>query len=189
MAYFPLFISLEGLSCLVIGGGKVALRKVRVLQEYGANVTVVSPKICPEIEEIPGLTLKRRRFAEGDLEEMKIVFAASSDEECNRKAAGLCRERRIPINVADMAEECDFFFPALVKRGEVVVGVSTGGTSPAVAACVRRQVEEALPEDLGGFTEEMGKRRAKIREKGGSPEEKRQYLKEIEDYFDGRGKA
>lgn len=184
MAYFPLFVSLDGLSCLVIGGGKVALRKIKTLQEYGAEVTVVSPEICPEIEEIPGLKLIRKRFEEVDLKDIKIVFAASSEEQCNREAARLCREKKILINVADVAEKCDFFFPALVKRGDVVVGVSTGGKSPAIASGVRKAIDKALPQDLGAFTEEIGKLRKEIKDQGASTEGNLEYLKKIEDYFE-----
>ncbi|MGN0377861.1 MAG: bifunctional precorrin-2 dehydrogenase/sirohydrochlorin ferrochelatase [Suilimivivens sp.] len=188
MAYFPLFVSLDGYPCLVIGGGKVALRKIRTLQEYGAKVTVVSPEICQEIEEMTGVKLIRRKFKEEDLTERKLVFAASSDEECNTEAARLCREKGILINVADEAEKCDFFFPALVKRGDVTVGISTGGKSPAVASKVRKKIDKLLPEDLGSFTEEIGKRRKEIKDRGDSTEGNEEYLKLIEDYFEGERK-
>lgn len=187
MAYFPLFISLEGFPCLVIGGGKVALRKIKTLQEYGAEVTVVSPEFCPEIEGNSELKLIRRKFEEKDLKDIKIVFAASSDEDCNAQAAGLCRKMKIPVNVADVADKCDFFFPALVKRGDVVVGVSTGGKSPAVAAGVRKAIEKALPEDLDVFTEKIGRLRKEIKEKGDSTEGNTEYLKKVEDYFQSEG--
>lgn len=187
MAYFPLFVSLEGLPCLVIGGGKVAFRKIKTIQEYGAEVTVVSPEFCAEIERNPGLKLIRRKFEEKDLKDIKIVFAASSDADCNAEAARLCRDKKILINVADVADECDFFFPALVKRGEVVVGVSTGGKSPAIAAGVRKEIDRVLPEDLGAFTEEIGRLRKEIKDKGDSTEGNMQYLKKVEDYFKSAG--
>lgn len=184
MAYFPLFVSLDSLPCLVIGGGKVALRKVKTLQEYGARITVVAPEIHPEIEEMAGLTFIRRRFEERDLKGIRLVFAASSDEACNAEAARLCREKKILINVADVAEECDFFYPALVKRGDVVVGISTGGKSPAIASTVRKIIERVLPENLGAFTEKVGRVRKEIKDKGISTEGNEEYLKLINDYFD-----
>ncbi len=187
MAYFPLFVSLEGLPCLVIGGGKVAFRKIKTIQEYGAEVTVVSPEFCAEIERNPGLKLIRRKFEEKDLKDIKIVFAASSDADCNAEAARLCRDKKILINVADVADECDFFFPALVKRGEVVVGVSTGGKSPAIAAGVRKEIDRVLPEDLGAFTEKIGRLRKEIKDKGDSTEGNIKYLKKVEDYFKSAG--
>lgn len=183
MAYFPLFVSMEGLPCLVIGGGKVAFRKIKTLQEYGAEVTVVSPEFCPEIEESSGLKLIRRKFEEKDLKDIKIVFAASSDADCNAEAVRLCREKKILLNVADAAKKCDFFFPALVKRGDVVVGVSTGGKSPAIAAGVRKAIDRLLPEDLGAFTEKIGRLRKEIKDKGISTEGNIEYLRKAEDYF------
>lgn len=184
MAYFPLFVSLDKFPCLVIGGGKVALRKVRTLQEYGAEVTVVSPQIHSEMEALAGVKLIRRKFEEKDLGDIKIVFAASSDDACNREAVRLCREKGILVNVADAAKECDFFFPALVKRGDVVVGVSTGGKSPAIASGIRKEIDRVLPDNLGAFTEEIGRLRKKIRDSGDSAEGNREYLKRIENYFE-----
>lgn len=184
MAYFPLFVSLDFLPCLVIGGGKVALRKIKNLQEYGARITVVAPEIHPEIEKIAGLTFIRRKFEEKDLEGIRLVFAASSDEACNAEAAKMCRKRKILINVADVAEECDFFYPALVKRGDVVVGISTGGKSPAVASAVRKRIEEILPQNLGAFTEKAGRVRKEIKDKDISTEGNEEYLKMINGYFD-----
>jgi siroheme synthase-like protein len=183
MAYFPLFISLEDFPCLVIGGGRVALRKITLLLEYGARVMVAAPEILPEIEALPNVTLVRRKVQEQDLEGKRLVFAAASDRECNHWAAELCRARNIPVNVADVPGECDFYFPALVRRGDVVVGVSTGGTSPGIASAVRKEIEQILPEDLGAFADETGKIRTAIMEQGGSPQKDSAYQKRIEDYF------
>lgn len=187
MAYFPLFISMDELPCLVIGAGKVALRKVKTLLDYGARVTVVSPEIHPEIEEMTEIKLIRRRFREEDLAGIRLVFAASSDETCNEEAAELCREKGIMINVADQADRCDFFFPALVRRGDVVTGISTGGKSPAIAGCVRREIENCLPKDLGVFTEKMAELRNEIKKTGNSTEGNADYLSRIEEYFRDRG--
>lgn len=184
MAYFPLFISLEGIPCLVTGGGRVALRKILTLQKFGAVITVVSPEILPEIQELSGLRLIRRRFREQDLEGMAYLFAASSDERCNREAARLARKRKIPVNAADLPDDCDFFFPALVQRGDVVVGVSSGGKSPALAGRVRSLVDQALPGDLAGFAAQMGNMRSQIMEKGMSAGEDPAYRSKIEEYFE-----
>lgn len=184
MAYFPLFISLEGLPCLVIGGGRVALRKIRTLSEFGAQITVVAPEILPELEALSGLRLIRRRFEEKDLEHMSLVFAASSDQECNRKAARLARKKGIRVNAADLPEECDFFFPALVKRGDVTVGISTGGRIPAVAAGVRARIEQTLAEDLTEFSQQMGDMRKKIMESGACAKDHTGYQRRIKEYFE-----
>lgn len=183
MAYFPLFVSLDHLPCLVVGGGRVALRKVRTLLEYGAEVTVTAPELDAELEEVPGITIHKREFKESDLNDIQLVFAATSDEECNRKVSRLCRERRILINVADVPEECDFYFPALVRRGDVVVGVSTGGKSPAAAKKIKEKIDSCLPQSLSEFVEETGQLRTAILDRGEKAEENREYTKRVEDYF------
>jgi siroheme synthase-like protein len=184
MAYFPLFVSMEGVPCLVIGGGRVALRKILTLMEFGAAVTVVSPRLLPEIEALSGIKLVRRKFREQDLEGISFLFAASSDELCNRRAAQLGRERKIPVNAADLPGDCDFFFPALVRRGDVVVGVSSAGKSPALTGRVRALVERALPDDLAGFAGQMGSMRKEIMERGGTAGEDPAYRRKIEEYFE-----
>lgn len=183
MAYFPLFISMEHLPCLVVGGGKVALRKVKTLLEYGAKVTVVAPDLEKELEKIPGITIQKRKFISSDLDGMELVFAATSDEECSRRLSELCRERRILVNVADVPEECDFYFPALARRGDVVVGVSTGGKSPAAAKKIKEKIDACLPSSLSDFIEETGELRADILDSGQKPEENEEYNRQVEEYF------
>lgn len=187
MAFFPLFISLDELPCLVVGGGKVALRKVKTLLEYGAKVTVVAPRMESAFEHMEGVKIRKREFQETDLQGMQIVFAATSDQECNRYVSELCRKQKIFVNVADVPEECDFFFPALVRRKDVVVGISTGGKSPAVAKKIREELDGHLPHSLGDFVEEVGDLRTKIMDNGEKAEENQQYMERIDTYFKGTG--
>ncbi|MCI8326456.1 MAG: bifunctional precorrin-2 dehydrogenase/sirohydrochlorin ferrochelatase, partial [Lachnospiraceae bacterium] len=168
----------------VIGGGNVALRKVKTLLEYGANITVVAPKLHPELKEMSGLVLREREFEKSDLDGMRLVFAASSDGDCNRRVAGLCRERGILVNVADLPGECDFYFPALVRRADLVVGISTGGKSPAVAKKIREEFDRALPESLADFLEEMWELRTVILERGEPIQEDREYCDKLHNYFE-----
>ena len=133
MGYFPFFVDLEGQPGLIVGGGTVALRKADKLLPYGPHLTVVSPHILPELERIPGLTLSRREFSPADLDGMLFAIAATDDRGLNRRIAELCRERHIPVNAVDDREACSFLFPALVKRGDLSVGISTGGASPTAA--------------------------------------------------------
>ncbi len=152
MAYFPFFMEAEGMDCLIVGGGMVALRKVQVLTEYGASVRVVAPEICAEIREMAGqgdIAVFERSFELQDLEGAGAVVAATSDEALNRQISGECRRRRIPVNVVDVKEECSFIFPALVKEGDIVVGVSTGGASPAMARLLKQRIREVIPEGSG----------------------------------------
>ena len=153
MACFPFFVDLKGVPGLVIGGGRVALGKVERLLPFGPRLTVTAPAILPELEAVPGLTLRRRPFREEDLDGAAFVVAAAGPE-TDRRAAALCRERRIPVNVVDDREESTFFFPALLKRGELSVGVSTGGRSPSAAAYFRDRLAENLPEGVEDAVEE-----------------------------------
>lgn len=163
MAYFPFFMDLEGREGLVVGGGAVAARKIEKLLPYGPRLTVAAPELLPEIEALPGLILLRRAFDSAMLEGKRFVIAATDDREANREIAALCRERGIPVNAVDDKEECTFLFPALVKRGDLTVGVSTAGASPSAAAWVRRRVDEAVPEDFGELLDYLASLRPMVR--------------------------
>lgn len=163
MAYFPFFMDLKGREGLVVGGGAVAARKIEKLLPYGPRLTVAAPEILPEIEELPGLTLLRRAFDPAMLEGKFFVIAATDDREANREIAALCRERGTLVNAVDDKEQCTFLFPALVKRGDLTVGVSTAGASPSAAAWVKRRVDEAVPEDFGELLDYLASLRSMVR--------------------------
>lgn len=165
MGYFPFFVDLEGWEGLVVGGGAVALRKLQKLLPYGPRLTVAAPELLAEIEALPGLTRLRRSFAPAMLEGKGFVIAATDDREVNRGIAALCRERGIPVNAVDDKEQCTFLFPALVKRGDLTVGVSTAGASPSAAAWVGRRVSERLPEDFGELLDYLASLRPMVRKR------------------------
>ena len=160
MAYFPMCVDLTDQKCVVVGGGNVAERKVRQLIEFGAAVTVVSPKLTAgltELEQAGQLIWEKRPAGTGEdpaSAGIALVVAATDDQPVNRAVSEWCRSRRIPVNVVDEKELCTFFFPAVAKDGEVVVSASTGGTSPALAARLRRQLLDGL---LSGGGEAFGK--------------------------------
>ena len=163
MAYFPFFMDLEGREGLIVGGGAVAARKVRALLPYGPRLTVAAPEISPELEALPGLTLLRRAFAPAMLEGRFFAVAATDDREANREVAALCRARGVLVNAVDDREHCTFLFPALVKRGDLTVGVSTGGTSPSAAVWVKKRIAQGLPENLGDLLAYLGSLRPMVR--------------------------
>lgn len=164
MAWFPFFVSLEGASGLLVGGGRVALRKAEKLLRYGPRLTVVAPHICPELEQLAAaspMELHRRPFAESDLDgELTFVIAATGDRELNHGIARLCRRRRLLVNVVDDLQACGFLFPALVQRGRLSVGISTGGASPSAAIWLKEAIEGLLPEDFAGVLDRLASRRA-----------------------------
>ena len=139
MVCFPLFVDLNDKTALVVGGGPVAARKARVLLDYGPRVLVCAPRFVPELEQLSGAEL---------LEGVSLAVAATDDRQLNHAVAQLCRKHAIPVNVADSREDSTFLFPAVVRRGRLSVGISTGGASPAAAAYVRRTLEGQLPASL-----------------------------------------
>lgn len=149
MAYFPFFVDLAGRRGLIVGGGNVALRKAEKLLAYGPELTVVAPDIRPELAALPGVrTVCRAVMPEDITADLTFVVAASDDRERNHAVAALCREKNIPVNVADAPEEGSFLFPALVQRGPLSVGISTSGASPTAAVWLKEQTQALLPKRL-----------------------------------------
>ena len=171
MPLFPIFINLEGRRVLIVGGGHVALRKAERLSPYGADIFAVAPEFIPGFAGIPGVTLLERRFEPGDIEGAALVIAATDDGELNAAVSELCRWGNIPVNVVDDLEKCSFVFPALVQRGELSVGISTGGASPSAAQYVRRGVEQLVPEGFEGILDFLSAHRAEV--KAALPPERR----------------
>lgn len=202
MAYFPIFIEIEKKKCLVVGGGKVALRKVETLLRYDAQVHVVSREICEEIrallpleniheEELlpsPGDTNAGELLPEcscgpewplpDHFTGAALVVAATGSREVNHRVAQFCRERRIPVNVADAPEECTFFFPAVVKKGDISIGVNTGGKSPAVSSQVRRDIEKAIPDYYEAIADQLGVLREYVKSHVEREPDRRKILKQ-----------
>ena len=170
MASFPFFMDIEGQRCLIVGGGVVACRKVEVLLDYGPEIVVVSPEMTERMEayEETGagkVTLLRREYQEADLDCVDFVVAATADEELNRRISLACRERRIPVNVVDVREECSFIFPALIKDEDITVGISTGGSSPTIAQFLKAKFRAAIPEGFGRLAAELGTYRELVKER------------------------
>lgn len=149
MAYFPFFVELDGQEGLIVGGSTVAQRKIEKLLPYGSRLTVCAPDISRSIRAIPGLSLVERAFTPELLEGRAFVIAATDDPELNHHISRLCRERRVPVNVVDDRDYCSFLFPALVKRGSLSVGISTGGASPTGAIYLKKQIDAMIPERFG----------------------------------------
>ena len=149
MAYFPFFMEMEGTTGLIIGGGKRALHKVKKLLPYGAKLQLVSDQVLDEIKVLENVRITERCFREDDLNpEPDFVVIATEDESENRQIFEMCRKRKIPVNAVDDIEHCSYIFPALILRGDLSVGISTGGAGPAVCGEIKRQLEELLPENI-----------------------------------------
>jgi len=143
LKHYPIFLDLKDRPVLVVGAGKVALRKAKGLLEAGARVTVVAPEWEAEFDALP-VRMVARRFRASDLSGASLVFAATNDRLTNHRIGIAARGKGLFANVADSAEECSFIVPARVQRGVLQVAISTGGESPRISAEVRRKIEEAL---------------------------------------------
>ncbi len=177
MAYFPIFIELK--KCLVVGGGKVALRKIRVLKSFGAEITVVSPVFCDELTSIEGIILKTKYFDESDLIGQNMAFCAVDDIEVNDKIIQKCRENHILVNSALDGKMGDFAFPSVIKDDNFVIGISTSGKSPAFAKKIREKLLEILPSNLGEKLAQISKVRDAVLKNNMSPSECDEYQREI----------
>ncbi len=163
MAYFPMYIELEHVGCLIVGGGQVAVRKAEVLLDFGAGVTVVAPDIHADLRRNPKIICLLRQFQVQDLENTGLVVAATDDKELNHEISLQCRKRRIPVNTVDQKEDCTFIFPSYVKQGPVTAAVTSGGTSPVAAQYLKRQIEESFPQNLGDVAQLLGEVRPYVK--------------------------
>jgi precorrin-2 dehydrogenase/sirohydrochlorin ferrochelatase len=142
-SHYPIFLDLKDRPVLVVGAGKIALRKTRGLLEAGARVTVVAPEVLPEFDGLP-LRVLRRPFRVADLANAILVFAATDDRAVNHRIGIAAKGRGLFANIADSAPECDFIVPARLTRGDVQIAISTGGRSPRLSADLRRKLESVL---------------------------------------------
>ena len=143
MRHYPIYLDLRDRRVLVVGAGRVALRKTKGLLDSGARVTVVAPQWDEAFEDLP-VRLVRRRFRVSDLAGAVLAFAATDDRPTNHRIAVAAKARGIFANIADSAAECAFLVPARVERGGVQIAVSTGGVNPRMAAELRRKLEKFL---------------------------------------------
>jgi precorrin-2 dehydrogenase/sirohydrochlorin ferrochelatase len=145
MGYLPIFLAMERRRCVVIGGGDIAARKVSQLLAAGAQVTVISPRLVRALAilaESATITYHARKWERGDLRGFDLAFAATDDLGAHREISNEARELGVMLNVADEPELCDFIAPAVVRRGDLQIAISTSGASPATAARIRRELED-----------------------------------------------
>jgi precorrin-2 dehydrogenase/sirohydrochlorin ferrochelatase len=142
--YYPICLDLEGKCCLVVGGGKIAERKIVTLLDYGAKVRVVSPKVTSEITNLlrqGKIWYEEREFQPGDLTGAFLVIAATNIDQINKTVAREARRHGLLINVVDAPADSTFILPSVLKRGDLAISISTGGKSPALARKIRQDLE------------------------------------------------
>jgi precorrin-2 dehydrogenase / sirohydrochlorin ferrochelatase len=165
MALFPMFLKLTRRRCLVVGAGTVAEGKIASLLDAGARVRVVAPAATSTVSAWSRerrITLVRRKFDPADLDGVFLVIAATSSVAVHRKVFREARRRGVLCNAVDEPERCDFYYPAVVRRGQLQVAVSTGGQSPALAQRLRRELEVQFGPEYAAWVDELGRARAAL---------------------------
>jgi precorrin-2 dehydrogenase/sirohydrochlorin ferrochelatase len=179
MALFPMFVDIEGKNILIVGAGEVALRKIEKLIPFKPKLTVVAKEIVREeikkLAEENNIHLIERNFLFTDIDGKEIVIVAVDDINLQREIYNYCVRRKIPVNSVDSPNYCTFIFPAYVKRGDIVVGITTSGNAPGLSGRLRKLIENYLPEDLENILDEL----IKIRESMPKGEERQEVIKKL----------
>jgi len=180
--FYPLFLELQDRRVLVVGGGLVAERKVEGLVEAGAAVTLVAPQVTQTLQHLAdkgSICVQQRRFEGNDLEGMSLVISATDDPATQEQVAHLARERGVLLNTVDQPSLCDFILPAIVRKDDVVVAISTSGKSPALAAEMRRRAETLVTENVVRAVRVLGEVRAEVQNQFSSFEERKRVFERI----------
>lgn len=179
---FPIFIKLEQLHLLIVGGGYVGLEKLTAVLANSpqAHVTLIAPEIREEIRELatlyPLVELVQKRYETSDLENKDLVIVGTNDKNVNIQAQQDCKNCRILVNVADTPDLCDFYLSSVVKKGDLKIAISTNGKSPTFAKRFREVLEEILPDSLQETLDNLQQIRNKLK---GDFQEKLEKLNEI----------
>jgi precorrin-2 dehydrogenase/sirohydrochlorin ferrochelatase len=152
MKLYSAMLNIEGRLAVVIGGGVIAYRKCADLIDAGAKVKLVSPKVCDEINSLAEATgrisVHVREYREGDLEDACLAVSATDSPDVNRRVFEEADAANIFVNAVDDPPNCSFIVPSTIKRGDLIVSVSTSGASPTMAARIRKSIEEVIPDDI-----------------------------------------
>jgi uroporphyrin-III C-methyltransferase/precorrin-2 dehydrogenase/sirohydrochlorin ferrochelatase len=168
MRYLPIFMKLAGRPALVVGGGGVAARKVRLLRRAGAEITVVAPELCAELSGLvqeQEFRFLQREFRDEDVCDVALIIAATSDRSVNQKVYELAQDRHIPVNVVDSPEQCSFIMPSIIDRSPVQIAVSTGGSSPVLARLLRAKLESFVPAAYGHLAALVDEYRQRVKDR------------------------
>ena len=175
MPHYPINLDLRERRCVVIGGGAVAERKVESLIEYGAAVRVVSPAITPALERLASEGLIERidsEYREDHLEGAVLVIGATDDRDVNSRISSDARNRGLLVNIVDDPELCNFFVPASVRHGDLIISVSTSGKSPAMARRLREEIEACYGPEYGLLADLLGSLRDEVKAAYSDPAER-----------------
>lgn len=176
MAYFPVFCDLNGREVLLYGGNRHILEKLEKLRSFGPILKVICPEPDGEVAAFPGVILERRTFRPEDLEDNPaMVIVSLEDGQMAETVSRACRQRNIPVNAVDKPELCSFYFPALIVEGDLTVGISTAGVSPAAAVVLKERIRKCIPSRAAEILRWVRQQREKTSDFPG----KRDYLRRI----------
>ncbi|NND54279.1 MAG: uroporphyrinogen-III C-methyltransferase [Gammaproteobacteria bacterium] len=182
MNYFPVFLRIRNLPCLVAGGGTVGTRKTRQLLRAGARVTVCAPDVSPELRQLAAdgqVSLTIAPFAPELIGEHRFVIAATGDPDINRTIADAAHERGLFCNVVDDRDTSSAILPAIVDRSPVIVAVSSSGDAPVLATRIRQQIDTLLAPRLGDLATHMGRWRDRVKERLDTIKERRLFWQQV----------
>jgi precorrin-2 dehydrogenase/sirohydrochlorin ferrochelatase len=165
MSFYPISLDLEGRQCIVVGGGRVAERKVQGLLSCGALVTVISPVLTDDLRQQHAdgaIQWLEREYSPGDLAKGFLVIAATDDEETQKQVYEEARTHNLLLNVADVPQRCNFILPATVKQGDMTISISTAGKSPALARKIRMELEKSYGPEYRVLVDILGAIRPEI---------------------------
>jgi len=183
MSFFPMFMDMNALKILVVGGGNIATEKLEKLLDFTKEITVIASEVSVEANTLIQkhcLTLYQRAYRAGDIEGFDIVIVATDTVDLHKAIYEESRGSRILVNSVDNTDYCDFIFPSYVKRDDLTIAFSTGGASPAFAKHIRRHFEKIIPDSVGEFLKKMKNLRTTM-PKG--PERMKYFDHLVEKYF------
>lgn len=166
--FYPIYLNLTGKRIVVIGGGEIAERKIEPLLESGANVKVVSPEVTARILLLASekkIELHRRPFRAGDCSDATLVLSATDDASVSRDVFEDARRAGALVNTADQPALCDFIMPAVVRRGDIAIAISTSGTSPGLAARLRQKIARLIGPEYGRLAQLLSEARPQIQKR------------------------
>lgn len=182
LPFFPILLNVQGRKCLVVGAGNIAAGKIAGLLRHGARIVVVAPRAVSAIKKQArkgALTLHSRQFSRNDVKGAFLVIAATNSSEVNGEIFRACRKHHVLCNAVDDPEHCDFFYPAVVRRGQLQIAISTNGRSPGLAARLRRDLGAQFGREWSSWIERVGEMRREILGQKLSPQTRRQRLIEL----------
>jgi precorrin-2 dehydrogenase / sirohydrochlorin ferrochelatase len=176
---FPLFLKLENRPCLVVGAGNIAESKIAGMLEADASLRVVAPEATPQVQswaQTGKLDWHQRSFQPADLQGMFLVVAATSSTPVHEQIFAEAQRLGVLCNVVDVPHLCDFYYPAVVRRGSLQIAISTAGESPALAQRLRKELEVQFGPEYEAWVAALGEVRAEIATKNMSPEDRKELL-------------